>query len=65
MRTYELAKVSSADLELCIVSVDNGYSVNRSFTVCHPLTLLGLRAHDAMALHHCLRKVCDGPSKSH
>ena len=20
---------------------------------------------DAIALHHCLRKVCDGPSKSH
>ena len=33
--------------------------------------LLGLRAlssvlfGDAIALHHCLRKVCDGPSKSH
>ena len=36
------------------------YSVNRSFTVCHPLTLLGLRAlfNDAVALHHCLKKVC-------
>ena len=47
------------------------YPVNDSRpVVCHPLTLLGLRVrsvlvNDAKVFHHCVRKVCDGPSKSH
>ena len=50
--------------------VDKGFcypSIVRSLCVIRfrleaPLSVL---FNDAIALHHCLKKVCDGPSKSH
>ena len=46
------------------------YTVNRSFTMCRPLTFrlegpLSVLLNDAIALHHRLRKVCDSPPKSY